>query len=107
MLNIFQFFNKLNDSFGIQIEYPEFEEIDETKMADAQGFADYWASQRDLADRYTNLIRQGSLDKARAHSYFIERLGPLKYQTQSIIKGSQSKALGEACKYSKLLKGAQ
>ena len=107
MLSIFQFFNKLNDSFGIQIEYPEFEELDEAKMADAEAFANYWANQRDLADRYTKLFRQGKLDEAYAHSYFIERFGPLKHQTQSIIRNSQSKALGEARKYSKLLKGAK
>lgn len=107
MLNIFQLFNQLNSSFGVQIEYPEFEELNEAKMADAEAFAEHWASQRDLADRYTKLIRQGNLDKAYAHSYFIERLGPIKYQTQSIIKGSQSKALGEARKYSKLLRGAE
>lgn len=107
MLNLFQFFNKLNDSFSIQIEYGEFEELNEVKMADAEAFANRWKQQRDLADRYTNLIRQGRLDEAYARAYFIERLGPLKYQTQSIIKGAESKALGEARKYSKLLKGAK
>ena len=107
MLNIFQFFNKLNDSFGIQIEYPKFKELEEADIAVAQEFADHWEIQCDRADRYTKLIRQGTLDKVQAQAYYIERIGPLEHQTKAILQGAHQKALGEARKYSKLMKGAE
>lgn len=101
ILNLFQ---KLNQTFTTQIEIPTFRELEEDDMEKAQQFADHWATQKDRADKYTALIQQGTVDKATAEAYFIERIAPLPHQVNGILGSAKNRALGSARKYSKMLK---
>lgn len=100
-------FEKLNRAFTTQIQIPNFRELEETDVEQAQQYADHWSTQKDRADRYTALMQKGTVDRAEAQAYFVERLAPLDSQVQGILKNAEVRALGAARKYSKLIKGAE
>lgn len=107
MLNFFKTFNQLNSLFSVEIQYAEFRELEESDIETAQEFAEHWATQKDRADRYTQLMAAGTMNKAQAHAYFIERLSPLPHRVEAQLGQSRAKALGEARKYSKQLREAR